>query len=220
VSPTTRGGRREGPRAHATGAANTWSVIGADPGRDLAIVPTSSPSPDYYGGERRGANLYANSVVALRASTGARVWHFQVVHHDLWDYDIAAPPALVTVRREGAQELREVPLGTTRDLFARVGLPLAFAWGTPNLDGPIATAGGLVFVAAAMDNYLRAFDVETGRELWKGRLPAGGQATPMTYRATPGGLQCVVIAAGGHGKMDTTRGDHVVAFALPEEGRR
>jgi quinoprotein glucose dehydrogenase len=77
-----------------------------------------------------------------------------------------------------------------------------------------------VFVAAAMDNYLRAFDVETGRELWKGRLPAGGQATPMTYRATPGGRQYVVIAAGGHGKMGTTRSDHVVAFALPEEGRR
>ena len=91
-------------------------------------------------------------MVALRASTGARVWHFQVVHHDLWDYDIAAPPALVTVRREGAEELWEVPLGTTRDLFAWVGLPLAFAWGTPNLGGPIATAGGLVFVAAAMDN--------------------------------------------------------------------
>jgi quinoprotein glucose dehydrogenase len=400
----------DGPRAHVTGAANTWSVIAADPARDLVIVPTSSPSPDYYGGERRGANLYANSVVALRASTGARVWHFQVVHHDLWDYDIAAPPALVTVQREGVavpavvvatktgqlfvlhretgeplfpvverpvpastvpgehasptqpfsslpalspdhftvadawgltpfdrkacrdamaalrndgiftppsfegtlvapsnvggahwggvaydparqivvvpvnrfagyvqliprdrhdparvsreheyglmrgtpyvvrrrpllsplglpctrppfgalvavslargSKLWEVPLGTTRDLFGRVGLPFAFAWGTPNLGGPIATAGGLVFVAAAMDNYLRAFDVETGRELWKGRLPAGGQATPMTYRVTPGGRQFVVIAAGGHGKMGTTRGDHVVAFALPEEGRR
>ena len=394
-----------GPRAHATGAANAWSVIAADPERDLVIVPTGGPSPDYYGGERRGANLYANSVVALRGSTGALVWHFQIVHHDVWDYDVPAPPALVTVRRDGravpavvqvtktgqvfvlhretgaplfpveerpvpasivpgeetwptqpfsllpalsplrvsaddawgltpwdrgrcreamsglsnegiftppslegalivpsniggahwggaaydparqivvvpvnrvagvvqimprerydpataergweyglmrgtpyvvrrrlllsplglpctpppfgalvaislesGQKLWEVPLGTTRDLFAsRIFLPLAFRWGTPNLGGPIATAGGLVFIAAALDDYLRAFDIESGRELWKGRLPAGGQATPMTFRLE-GGRQYVVVAAGGHGKAGTRRGDHVVAFALP-----
>jgi len=64
-----------------------------------------------------------------------------------------------------------------------------------------------------MDNYLRAFDVETGKELWKGRLPAGGQATPMTY--TYNGTQYVVIAAGGHSTAGTRLGDHVVAFALP-----
>jgi quinoprotein glucose dehydrogenase len=400
-----------GATAHATGAANAWSVIAADPERDLVIVPTSSASPDYYGGERLGTNLYANSVVALRASTGARVWHFQVVHHDLWDYDIASPPALVAVRRSGADvpavlqatktgqlfvlhresgepvfpveerpvpastvpgeqasptqpfsslpalspqsispadawgvtpfdrkacrdamtplrsgsiftppslegtlvmpsniggahwggvawdpvrqivvvpvnrvgayvqiirreqydratasprheygmmrgtpyvvrrrillsplglpctpppfgalvavslehgtKLWEVPLGTTRDLVARKALlPLAFATGTPNLGGAIATAGGLVFVAAAMDDYLRAFDIETGKELWKGRLPAGGQATPMTYRVSPSGRQYVVIAAGGHGRLGTTRGDHVVAFALPDASPR
>ena len=66
-----------------------------------------------------------------------------------------------------------------------------------------------------MDNYLRAFDVETGKELWKGRLPAGGQATPMTYRLREDGKQYVVIAAGGHGRLGTTLGDYVVAFALP-----
>ncbi|MFW6078592.1 MAG: pyrroloquinoline quinone-dependent dehydrogenase, partial [Gemmatimonadota bacterium] len=66
------------------------------------------------------------------------------------------------------------------------------------------------------DNYLRAFDVETGEELWKGRLPAGGQATPMTYRLRPGGRQYVVIAAGGHGGFGTELGDHLVAFALRE----
>jgi quinoprotein glucose dehydrogenase len=82
------------------------------------------------------------------------------------------------------------------------------------MGGPIVTDGGVVFIGAAMDNYLRAFDVETGRELWKGRLPAGGQATPMTYDAN--GRQFVVIAAGGHGKLGTKRGDYVVAFALPE----
>ena len=73
----------------------------------------------------------------------------------------------------------EVPLGTVRDLAP---VPLPITWGTPNLGGLIVTGGGLVFIGAAMDNYLRAFDLETGKELWKGRLPAGGQATPMSYR--------------------------------------
>jgi quinoprotein glucose dehydrogenase len=89
-------------------------------------------------------------------------------------------------------------------------------WGTPNLGGPIITGSGLVFIGAAMDDYLRAFDSETGEELWKGRLPAGGQATPMTYRIRPDGKQYVVIAAGGHGSLETTLGDYIVAFALPD----
>jgi len=80
------------------------------------------------------------------------------------------------------------------------------------------TDGGLVFIGAAMDNYLRACDAETGSELWKGRLPAGGQATPMTYRSTENGRQFVVIAAGGHGRLGTDIGDSVVAFALPDSG--
>ena len=95
-----------GPRAHQTGAANAWSVIAADSARDLVFIPTGSASPDYYGGERLGDNRYANSIVALRASTGRVVWHFQVVHHDLWDYDVASPPALVTLRKDG----REIPV--------------------------------------------------------------------------------------------------------------
>jgi quinoprotein glucose dehydrogenase len=88
----------QGANAHRTGAANAWSVIAADPARDLVFVPTGSASPDYFGGERQGRNDYANSIVALRASTGKVVWHFQTVHHDLWDYDNASPPLLATVR--------------------------------------------------------------------------------------------------------------------------
>src|SRR4030095_7408104 len=67
--------------------------------RALLFLPTSSPSPDFYGGERLGANVYANSVLALRAATGEVVWHFQVVHHDLWDYDVPAQPSLLAVSR-------------------------------------------------------------------------------------------------------------------------
>jgi quinoprotein glucose dehydrogenase len=87
--------------AKAPGAANTWSVIAADPARGLVFLPTTSPSPDYYGGERPGDDRDANSIVALRAATGERVWAFQTVHHDLWDYDVAAPPILFDVHRNG-----------------------------------------------------------------------------------------------------------------------
>ncbi|HEX5385602.1 MAG TPA: pyrroloquinoline quinone-dependent dehydrogenase [Gemmatimonadales bacterium] len=403
----------QGAGAHHTGAANAWSVIAGDPARDLVFVPTSSPSPDYYGGERLGSNRYANSVVALRASTGALVWAFQTVHHDLWDYDNAAPPALVTVRRGGRDvpavveatktgmlyvlnretgaplfpvEERRVPPSTVpgerawptqpfstlpalspgrldpdsvfglngadraacramvsglrnegiftppsfdgtvalpanvggahwggvaydpgrqivvapvnriaavvqlfraetvpedslratgerlgyettrmrgtpyimrrRLLLAPSGIPctpppfgalvavsLATGkklWevplgslngflhpapadsaalaglGSPNLGGAIATAGGLVFVAATLDRQLRAFDIETGRELWHASLPAGGKATPMTFEGRDG-RQYVVIAAGGDGEYFGS-GDDVLAFALPPAG--
>jgi quinoprotein glucose dehydrogenase len=85
--------------------------------------------------------------------------------------------------------------------------------GSLNLGGPMITAGGLVFTSAAMDLYLRAFDIETGNPLWKYQLPAGGQATPMSYSIH--GKQYIVIAAGGHGKLRTKQGDYVLAFALP-----
>jgi len=107
----------------------------------------------------------------------------------------------------------QTPLGSLRDLLP---VPIPVNWGVPGLGGPIATAGGLVFIAGtAGDNYFRAFDIDTGKELWKAHLPAGGQATPMTYRLRPEGKQYVVIAAGGHGKVGTKLGDALVAFALP-----
>jgi quinoprotein glucose dehydrogenase len=77
----------------------------------------------------------------------------------------------------------------------------------------MVTAGGLVFIAAAMDDKLRAFDVETGKVIWEGQLPASSQAAPMTYSVN--GKQFIVICAGGHGKLGTKMGDHVVAFTLP-----
>ena len=106
--------------------------------------------------------------------------------------------------------LWQVPLGTTEETNP---LGLARRLGLPTLGGPLATASGLIFIGAALDDYLRAFDGASGRQLWRARLPAGGQATPMTYVWK--GRQYVVIAAGGHSKTDTKRGDEVIAFALP-----
>jgi len=106
----------------------------------------------------------------------------------------------------------QVPLGTIRDVLP---IPIPLEMGVPNLGGPLITATGLVFIAATVDDYLRAIDLKTGEELWKGRLPAGGQATPMTYRISETGKQYVVVAAGGHSRAGTKLGDALVAFALP-----
>jgi quinoprotein glucose dehydrogenase len=413
--------REDGERVrYHRGTTNAWSVLSADVERNLVFVPTGNTSPDYFGGERNGLDYYSSSVVALDASTGEVVWHFQTVHHDIWDYDVPAQPVLyrhvpqeqedeapgtdergavpalaqatkmghvflldretgepifpveerpvprggvegevvhatqpfptrpapihpatltpdeawgltpwdrgrcrdaiaaldskgiftppstrgfvqypsyfggsnwgsvavepnrrilvantsrvpgvlrmipraeyeaeqarlgapppgiepqqgtpyamtrsfllsplglpcspppwgtlVGIDLDTGDRLWEVPLGSTRDLAP---VPIALDWGVPNQGGPIVTASGLVFIAATMDDYLRAFDVETGAELWKGRLPAGGQATPMTYRVGRDDRQYVVVAAGGHSLMGTKLGDTVVAFALPEGG--
>jgi len=403
-------GEWRGAMAHKSGAANAWSVLAADPERDLVFVPTGSAAPDYYGVLRRGGNRYANSIAALRASTGKLVWAFQTVHHDLWDYDNASPPALVTVTRGGTRvpavlqatktgmlfvldretgrplfpveergvpasdipqeeaaptqpftavtptlsphrftpdqvwgvtdsdraachaaidglrnegiftppsvkgtlvmpsniggahwggvavdpvrqiavvpvnriaamvqlipregfdreraraedqrlgrdyeyngmhgtpyvmrrrmllspsglpctpppfgmlvaidlqtggRLWEVPLGSfTRPLDPERAAQVPAAWGSPNLGGPIVTAGGLVFIGAALDRWLHAYDVETGRELWRGPLPESGKATPMSYRLASG-QQFVAIAVGGGGPFG--KGDYVVAFRV------
>ena len=400
-----------GAMAHKTGAANAWSVLAADPERGLVFVPTGSAAPDYYGALRLGDNRYANSIVALRTATGEVAWAFQTVHHDLWDYDNASPPALVTLTREGravpavlqatksgmlfvlhretgvpifAVEERAVPAsdipreeaartqpftvitpplsphrftlddawGTSEadreacraairglrnegiftppsvkgtlvlpsniggahwggvavdlerqiavvpvnriaamvQLIPREGFDLKRArtedvrlghdyeynmmhgtpyvmrrrmllapsrlpctappfgtlvaidlstggrlwevplgsvaglvgpeqagqikpeWGSPNLGGPIVTADGVVFIAAALDRALHAFDIDTGRELWRGALPESGKATPMSYRLADG-TQYVAVTVGGGDVWG--KGDHVVAFRLP-----
>lgn len=82
-------------------AVNPWSILTVDTERGIVFLPLTSPATDYYGGDRKGANLFGDALVALDASTGKRLWHFQTVHHNLWDYDIPAPPNLVTVTRDG-----------------------------------------------------------------------------------------------------------------------
>jgi quinoprotein glucose dehydrogenase len=84
-----------------SGGANTWGEITVDEKRGIAYFPTGSPTYDYYGADRIGSNLFANCLLALDARTGRRLWHFQMVHHDLWDYDINAAPQLITVRHRG-----------------------------------------------------------------------------------------------------------------------
>ncbi|HSI51207.1 MAG TPA: membrane-bound PQQ-dependent dehydrogenase, glucose/quinate/shikimate family [Ideonella sp.] len=105
--------------------------------------------------------------------------------------------------------------GTVRDSSP---LPLPFRMGVPNLGGPITTAGGVAFLSGTLDDYVRGYDVRDGREIWRHRLPAGGQATPMTYRGADG-RQYLLVIAGGHGSLGTKAGDHVIAFALPAKAR-
>ena len=386
-----------------TGAGNAWSIMAVDDERDLVFIPTGSASPDYYGGLRRGDDKWADSVVALRGKTGEFVWGFQLVHHDLWDYDSASPPLLATLQRAGKQipvviqgnktgllyvlnretgvpvfpvEERPVPQsdvpgevtsptqpfpvappplvpqklsadavfgvnpvdratcerwvrsfrnegiftppslqgtlvipgniggmtwsgyafdpkrnllvvptnniaaeaklsprekleeaarsGEDGDYARQTGAPYAMyrrflqaasdlpcipppwgmlsavdmnqgtiKWQVPlgsmeyfggghepippgsiGFGGPIVTASGLVFIGNTFDPYIRAFDIQTGKELWKARLPASGNATPMTYSVN--GKQYIVIAAGGHPKItEEALNDALVAFTLP-----
>jgi quinoprotein glucose dehydrogenase len=124
---------------------------------------------------------------------------------------IAPPWGKLTAVDLNAGEIRwDVPLGRIPQ-FAL--FPKSSEFGSVSLGGSMVTAGGLVFIAAAMDDKLRAFDIETGKVIWEGQLPASAQAAPMSYAVN--GKQFVVICAGGHGKLGTKKGDHVMAFTLP-----
>ncbi|WP_413722341.1 membrane-bound PQQ-dependent dehydrogenase, glucose/quinate/shikimate family [Sodalis sp. RH24] len=134
----------------------------------------------------------------------------------------SAPPwgKLVAIDLQTRKIAWERPVGTTRDMNifnTHTNAPLPT--GIFSIGGNIITAGGLVFMGATADNYLRAFDEASGKQLWQARLPAGGQATPMTYLGG-NGRQYVVIAAGGHGGLRTEPGDAIVAYALPKDAAR
>jgi glucose dehydrogenase len=381
------------------GGPAIWGLMTVDAERGMVFIPTGNPGGSFYGGDRPGDNLYATSVVALDAATGAYKWHFQTTHHDLFDADLAAAPALIDVVRNGRRipavaqvtkmggmlfildrltgkpiypvEERKVPISkvpgetsaptqpfpTKPAPWSRLGMTKAdittvtpesnkfctewwekdrisndgaytpygaegvtvvfsgtigggnwggtayspqlgyvfvntsslatvghmvpgtglekyrnelsytrfwdnnkypcqqppwgelvavnvntgdIAWkipfgvypelvakgipptGTPNLGGPIATAGGLVFIGATKDARFRAYDAKTGKELWYAQLEAAGGATPMTFMGR-NGVQYVVIAAGGPGDTDRggseTYSQKLVAFALGDRVR-
>ncbi|MES2344242.1 MAG: pyrroloquinoline quinone-dependent dehydrogenase [Pseudomonadota bacterium] len=200
-----------------TGGGSNWGGIAFDPGRQVVYANTSSAlhKVTLIPAEQVKAAKAAQPDLEISPNTGARYGMKRELLRSPLGLPCNPPPwgELSAIDMHDGKVLWRVPLGTTRDL-APGSQVLMRGTGTPNFGGPIVTAGGLVFIGAAMDNYLRAFDARSGQELWKGRLPAGGQATPMTYVWK--GRQYVVIAAGGHSKSDTKRGDQLVAFALPD----
>ena len=190
-----------------------WGSAAIDPQRHLFIVNTSRVAGITQLVPREQADEAIAGGELLLAQTGtpyALRWRPLL---SPWGAPCNPPPwgELVAIDLKAGKRLWHVPLGTTRDLAP---FPLWFKLGTPNIGGPLATASGLVFIGATTDDFLRAFDSATGKELWKGRLPAGPQATPMTYRLTPDSKQFVVIAAGGHRYLQTKLGDYLIAFSL------
>lgn len=199
-----------------TGGGANWGGMAFDPARRIAIVNeniaghivTLFPAGEFK--SRKEIDENAEISPQRGAPFGMR--------RDLFMSPLGLPCTpppwgkLVAVDLNDGTIKWSVPLGTVRDLAP---VPIPLNWGVPNFGGPLVTESGLVFIGAAMDNYIRAFDVNSGAELWKGRLPAGGQATPMSYVWK--GRQYVVIAAGGHARAGTKLGDYVIAYALPEK---
>jgi quinoprotein glucose dehydrogenase len=199
-----------------TGGGANWGGLSFDPGRQVVFLNTSSvlhlvtliPADKVKAARKNEIEM------EISQQEGAPFGMRRETLLSKTGLPCNPPPwgQLHAVDMRTGKILWEVPLGTTRDQAPGSQLILRHT-GIPSFGGPISTASGLVFIGATLDNYLRAFDGASGKELWKGRLPAGGQATPMTYVWK--GRQYVVIAAGGHAKTDTRRGDEVIAFALP-----
>jgi quinoprotein glucose dehydrogenase len=194
-----------------------WGGVAVDRPRGVAIVNTirlatvvTLLSPDSVAEDARNAGTDA----AVAPQEGAPYGSRREVLRSPLGLPCNAPPwgTLIALDLDNGRVRWEVPLGTMSD-FAHV--PAPGSWGSPSLGGPLVTAGGLVFIAAAMDHQLRAFDTGTGRMVWEAQLPASAQATPMTYRARRNGRQFIVIAAGGHHMMHTRQGDYLIAYALP-----
>jgi quinoprotein glucose dehydrogenase len=199
-----------------------WGGLSIDPRRGLlvtnvnrlAAVITLVPRKDVAGAERASRELPFAEVSPQKGTPYALKREY-LIKADERGMQMQTPPpwgTLAAVNINTGELEWEVPLGFMLDLTAA---PEAENWGSLSLGGPLTTAGGLVFVAATIDGHFRAFDIETGELLWKVLLPAGGQATPMSYQVEEAGKQYVVICAGGHGKMKTKLGDYVVAYALP-----
>jgi quinoprotein glucose dehydrogenase len=195
-----------------------WSGYAFDPARNLLLVNVNNlpakvrvvPRAEFEDRKQRGREDGQYTEQA-----GAPYGLFRNFIQAPSDLPCCPPPwgSLVAVDLAEGVIRWKVPLGSMQDFGgAHPGIPA----GSISLGGPIVTAAGLVFIAGTVDPYIRAFDVETGRELWKSPLPASGAATPMTYVSKPGGRQFLVIAAGGHSHVsEEPQSDALVAFALP-----
>jgi quinoprotein glucose dehydrogenase len=185
----------------------TWSGGAVDPARGVLFANTNE-----VGAVHRVADAPPGSALAYRRESPwgeyARFW-------DSSRLPCQRPPwgRLHALDLATGEPVWQVPLGNAPQLAER-GIT---GTGTPNLGGAIATATGLVFIAASNDSRIRAFDASTGRVLWEAPLPASGHATPLTYRGPVSGRQFLVIAAGGGGRFSSTVSDAVVAFALRQQ---
>jgi quinoprotein glucose dehydrogenase len=191
----------------------TWSGYAFDPQHSLLIVNTNN-FPNRVKLIPRNKVRFNKEDGELGPQTGSPYAMIRRFLQSPSDLPCFPPPwgMLTAVDMTEGKIRWQTPLGSMQN-FGEAHDPIPP--GSISLGGPIATAGGLVFIAGTTDPYIRAFDVESGKELWKARLPASGNATPITYVSSTG-KQYVVIAAGGHPKIpEDPLGDALVAFALP-----
>jgi len=194
-----------------------WGGATIDPVRQIMIL-----NPDYMGFLERlvprdKADVASGSgtEMGLQPQTGTPFAVEIKAFLSPLGFPCQAPPwgYVAAVDLRTMKKVWMVKNGTTRD---SAPVPIALPLGVPSLGGMTTTGGGVAFLSSTLDYYIRAFDVGNGKMLWEGRLPAGGQATPMSYVSDKSGRQFVVVMAGGHGSLGTKMGDTLVAYALPE----
>jgi quinoprotein glucose dehydrogenase len=198
-----------------------WGGMAIDPDREVAIVPVNRlaamvqllPREGFDPARARAAEQRLGDEFEYNPMRGTPYVMRRRMLLAPSKLPCTPPPfgTLVAIDLKSGGRLWEVPLGSIAALNPDPALTLPADWGSPNLGGPIVTAGGIVFIGAALDRSLHAYDVETGRDLWHGALPASAKATPMSYRLASGD-QFVAVAVGGGGAWGA--GDYVVAFKL------
>jgi PQQ enzyme repeat len=189
-----------------------WSGVSVDERRGLLIAPTNRLAMVVRLFPRD--SLHAIASARPSVEYGRQVGTPYAMSRE--DLRICTPPpwgALTALDLNAGRVKWRVPLGSLPQLER---VPGSSQWGSFNLGGALLTSSGLAFIAGTYDQHLRAFDEESGKELWSASLPAGANALPMTYIAD--GRQYIVIAAGGHDRLHTTMGDYVLAFTLPGNG--